>query len=260
MPSGSHWKRSLSRWLSGNPAWIDQLDPKILPVFVHLPKAGGTSINDFLKRVYGRGFLNVSNHAREWKQRRTSPDGVRCLAGHFKFGYHRALGRCGEKDWPKDGLFTGRDIRYVTVVREPVARVKSFYRYVKAAPKHRLHKATIGMTPREFFDYLESIGVVEPWNQQSRRMGGKPEDRFFLCAPLDELDRFVEVLGAALGWPSELQVPHSNKTRKPRREDDGFDPELVSMIEERSAEDSELFLEVSERFKAGDFPAFRISS
>jgi len=255
MPSGSHWKRTLSRWLGGTPPWIGDLDPSVLLVFLHLPKAGGTSLNGILARVYGRRFLNVSNHRRDWEDRRTNPDGVYCLAGHFPYGWHARLGRGRNGDEEGDGLFAGREVRYVTVVREPVERVKSYYHYVQATAKHRHHSATRGMSPREFFDFLKRRGDRELWDQQIRMMEGMPEDRFYLCAPLTRLAEFVSVLGAALGWPGDLEIPHANRTES--RRDEGFGAELVEAIRQRSARDLALYEQVAERFEAKDFPAFR---
>lgn len=259
MPSGSHWKRTLGRWFLGTPSWIGELDPGVLLVFLHLPKAGGTSLNDLLAHVYGRRFLNVSNHRKAWETRTTDPDGVLCLAGHFKYGWHARLGQGlgrGEEE-PGDGIFEGREIRYVTVVREPVDRVKSYYRYVQAAPKHRHHAEAVGLSPREFFEFIEDKGDAEPWDQQFRMMKGLPGDRFHLCAPLDRLGDFVSVLGRAMNWPADLEIPHSNRT-DPNR-DDGFDEGLVEMIRERSSRDRELYENVGKRFEEGDFPAFRVA-
>ena len=254
MPSGSHFRRTLGRWLRGRPEWYGRLDPATLLVFVHIPKAAGTSLNDLFETVYGRGFLNVSNHRIAWESRRTDPAGVLCLAGHFPYGWHRRLGMAGRGKGAPDGLFEGRRILHVSVVRDPVERFQSYYRYVQARPKHRHHRAASGMTPRQFVDYLDAEGDDEVWTRPHRLRGGSPGDRFFLAAPLPRLGEFVSVLGEALEWPVRPGLPHSNRTEAEAYE--AFDAELLERVEQRSRLDRELYDEVSRRFEAGDFPAF----
>lgn len=223
-------------------------------MFVHLPKSAGTSFNDLLRSLYGNRFLSVSNHREAWVNRRPDPGRILCLSGHFPYGWHRRLGRRASGSWPSDGLFEGRKIRYVAIVRDPLERVMSFYRYAKREPKHRHHRAATAMAPREFFKHLDAIEDREPWNQQFRMMGGLPGDRFFLAAPLEKIGDFVQVLSSALDWPEDLRLPHSNRSEFPDR--DGFDDTLLGEIAERSSLDRELYDEVSRRFEAGDFPAF----
>lgn len=255
MPSGSHLRRSLRRWLLGRPAWLGKGAPDSLLVFVHIPKAAGTSLNELFEQVYGRTFLNVSNHHPAWESRRPDPDGIFCLSGHVPYGWHRKLGAKGRTDWPGDGLFEGRTIRYVSIVRDPVDRFRSYYRYAKQEPKHRHHREVAGMSPREFLSFLDSIDDRGAWNQQFRMLGGLPGDRFHLVAPLDRLDRFVEVLGKSLGWPGGFALPHSNRSEG--KDVDGFDDSLIAEIEARGPKDRELYDHVRDRFERGDFPAFR---
>lgn len=238
----------------GRPAWLAASDPGTLLVFVHVPKAAGTSLNELLERVYGRAFLNVSNHHRAWEGRRPNPKGIRCLAGHVPYGWHRKLGARGRHPWPDDGLFAGRTIRYVSVVRDPVERFQSYYRYASQAPKHRHHRAVADLSPREFLDYLDERGDRGAWDQQFRMLGGLPGDRFHLVAPLERLDRFVEVLGRSLGWPEGSAIEHANRSRREERQ--SFDAELIGEIERRCARDRELHENIRERFDRGDFPAF----
>lgn len=251
--SGSHLKRTIGRWISG-PSRAASSRTELLLVFVHIPKAAGTSLNDILRSVYGRRFLNVSNHRKEWETRKANPDRIDCLAGHFAYGWHRRFANGLEVGSRKNGIFEGRRLLHVSIVRDPVERTLSYYRYVQKEPKHHHHAATKGMSPREFFRYLDEIGDGEPWSQQRRMMRGMPEDRFFLAAPLPKLEEFAAVLGKALGWPEDIRIPHSNRTDSADRS--GFDDELMAMIRERTSEDEALYAEVSRRFDAREFPAF----
>ncbi len=255
MPSGSHFRRSLKRWFAGKPAWLDSLDPRILLVFVHIPKAAGTSFNGLLEKVYGSSFLNVSNHHRAWEARRPNPAGIRCLSGHVPYGWHRKLGGKDRQAWPTDGLFADREILYVSIVRDPVERFQSYFRYAKQAPKHRHHREVSSLGPRQFLEYLDRIGDRGAWDQQFRMLGGMPGERFHLVAPLEKLETFVGVLGKSLNWPAEIQIPRENVSRREVRDD--FDSSLLEEIEARGARDRELYRNVCERFAREDFPAFR---
>ena len=256
MPGSFYLKQTVGRWLRGKPEWLRSYDERVLLVFVHLPKAAGTSINGLFKSVYGGTFLNVGNRRKVWESKHPNPDRILCLSGHFRYGWHRKLGSPDTGATERDGVFAGRDIRYLAVVRDPVERVKSYYRYVQRNKNHRHHKRTQGMNPRQFFAFLESLGDREPWNQQFRAMRGLPDDRFFLVATLPQLEEFVEVLARALRWPPGWSIPHLNRTDT--KETDGFDEELTAQIEEWSIDDQRLYKHVGERFESRDFPAFRI--
>lgn len=255
MPSGSHIRRTIGRWFSGASKVDGGHGDEPLLVFVHIPKAAGTSCNDVFRFVYGRRFLNVSNHPKQWEARRVQASGISCLAGHFGYGWHRRIGRCGAAQWPKDGAFEGREIRYVSVVRDPVERTMSYFRYVQKEPKHRHHDAAKGMTAVAFFRYLAEIGDEGAWDIQHRMLGGMPQDRFHLIAPLERLEGFIKTLGNSLDWPVGVPVPHSNQTDSSDRS--GFGEELVAMIEAKTGQDRKIYDEVCRRFEAGDFPAFR---
>lgn len=89
----------------------------MITFYMHIPKTGGTTFHEWLKRLYGPDGLLVWNPQRMWGLVRLRQElaellaerpGVRAVAGHYPYGVHEALG-C-------------RDYRYVTFLRDPVDR------------------------------------------------------------------------------------------------------------------------------------------
>lgn len=111
-------------------------------IFLHIPKAGGTTLESILKRKQFPGTSVRLGKAtsvqefRDWPEERRRR--VTLVTGHFGFGLHEALG--------------SGDIKYLTVFRDPVERAISHYHYVKRHPSHWLHREVVGnsMSLKEF--------------------------------------------------------------------------------------------------------------
>ena len=93
-------------------------------VFVHIPKTGGTSLGDFLRRNVGEeGFAHLWEPPEDSELSRLAE--CRAVIGHFHHGLHRRL---------------GVPCAYATMLRDPVDRVLSHYHYLRHAdvPRHEL--------------------------------------------------------------------------------------------------------------------------
>jgi hypothetical protein len=96
-----------------------------LLVFVHVPKAAGTSLGRILRCHYGDAFERIDQVRRrelsdaaergERDPSRAAAPGLRAVSGHLPFGLARFF--------PDDAL-------YVTVLRDPVQRTLSQYEYL----------------------------------------------------------------------------------------------------------------------------------
>lgn len=260
IPGGLSFLRNVSRWTSGAPHPDIDANSRTLIVMVHIPKTGGTSFAHVLRKIYGNRFLDISGLRKDWETRRPNPDKILCLSGHFPYGWHRKLGakRGRATDltevWPTDGLFEGRRILYLSIVRDPVDRILSTYRYARRLGEHKMHAEAVRRSPEEFVQYLEELWPEHTWNLQAHMLRGLPEDRFFLCAPLPQLEEFISVLGRVLDWPGEIQAPHLNDTRAIRH--DPINEKLRAKIKSLVSRDQELYENVSKRFAQRDFPAF----
>lgn len=116
-------------------------------VYVHIPKAAGTSLKDVISRVYaGRPMLYFLPRSGELDRFRSLPPSarVRCavLAGHEPFGFHEIFDGCGVTP------------AVITVLRDPVARVQSLFGYIHREPGHPEHARFVerGVTLMQVYD------------------------------------------------------------------------------------------------------------
>ncbi|MCX6313023.1 MAG: sulfotransferase family 2 domain-containing protein [Bacteroidetes bacterium] len=106
-------------------------------IFLHIPKAGGTTFHTILERFYDKEeifdirvveqelrtqeFLDLNM---EQKQK------INLLKGHLTFGLHEQ--------------FKTSDVKYITFFRNPVDRIISHYDFVIRRPKHYLYNKVVG--------------------------------------------------------------------------------------------------------------------
>ncbi len=140
------WARLPNGWLiEGAPAVIrsgalSARASKPTVLFMHIPKTAGTAFRESIASNFllseiaylypgPPGFLVNDLRALPLEQRRA----FRIVIGHYQFGMHEALPQQGE---------------YITIVREPGARVLSQYRYLQ-----QTQPETAGMvSPEELFE------------------------------------------------------------------------------------------------------------
>lgn len=89
---------------------------KPLLAFIHIPRTGGTSFIDMVKRNMGADRVSKFpfDADRDW-------DKIEFIHGHFSYNIVQDC-----------GLFDGRGISYVTILRHPVERVISAYYHSKS--------------------------------------------------------------------------------------------------------------------------------
>lgn len=132
-------------------------------VFLHMPKAGGATFTSALRRVYPKV---VTRDGPDPSVAVDAPADASVIAGHLAYGVHHYL---------------DRPAVYLTLLREPVERAISAYRYIKRSPNHPLH--------RRVHDEPISLGAYvrvghEPLNVdngQVRLLSGNPEVAFRTC-------------------------------------------------------------------------------
>lgn len=99
-------------------------------VFVHIPKTGGTSLREVLLRQYpARRAFWIVDPVKDSAWLASLPEEdrarLRLVEGHMYYGVHELL---------------PRPCVYMTMLREPVERVLSYYSHIRSREDHFLHE------------------------------------------------------------------------------------------------------------------------
>lgn len=154
-------------------------------VFMHIPKTAGTTLVSSLMWNYPVSDslrLNLlgsplSDLTAIPVERRSA---MRLLYGHLPYGVHE---------------YIPRPCSYVTIVREPVSRVISAYKYVLKTAHHRDHDEVVG-EGIGLEEYIKSFWPDERISRQTRQLCNKydgPLDEHDLERAKDNLERFLVV-------------------------------------------------------------------
>lgn len=214
--------------------------PKV--TIVHIPKTGGNSVLHALERTYPAPsrapFIMGATRPEPETLGRYS-----LVAGHFGYAYAKRL-----------------DGRMITMLREPVSRVLSFFRFWKSFPEgSREHAAVDGLNLREYLESGHPSVTTEVRNTQawqiahdnllaSRRDLGEMSDERLLDLAKARLDEFAlvgvtEDMGGFADGAARLGIPIGpigvhNATRSPSLE---ADQETLALIRRLVAVDLALY-------------------
>ena len=229
-------------------------------IFLHIPKAAGTTLHSILERHYPPAnqcsIYDPEQAAQlfpQWPRERR--EAVRLLKGHVAFGLHEHL----------IGATT-----YITLVRDPVDRVISHYCYVKRMPSHYLYKAVVEQN-MSLSDYASSRLTDELDNGQLRLLAGIVNERsvplggcdtqllnrakdhiehhFALAGLTERFDESLALMAIQLGWDWTPSYQTLNVTEdRPRAGQ--IDASTRQAIEQANQLDCELYAWVRQRFEA----------
>jgi hypothetical protein len=184
---------------------------RALLVHVHVPKAGGTSLDGVLQAVYGDRLL-ISHPDLGWPQQwsnlflqKIEQEGDRydAFSAHAAYGVHEIFKRPG---------------LYISTVRDPIERFESYFNFVRHWQIHHYHDVAKEMSISEFFRFLDGRDDIELYNLQCLLLCGKKDSkqaidsvrsRYCAILPLKYFDACVPLLARKLGWP-DTEVPHHN--------------------------------------------------
>ena len=231
-------------------------------IFLHVGKTAGATMRRALRRQFARDeVMDVRaptvrpgrlrrDGALEWfaslpETERARP---RLIMGHMTFGLHEHVPRPSE---------------YVTLLREPIALVRSQYHHVRRHEGHLLHEQAKAYP--DLTSYIESGLSLEMDNSQTRALAGDTTAPFGGCTPaMLELaqqhlerfavagvtERFDESLVAmirAFGWRRvryvTTNVDPGRGARAPLTGDE------LDLVRERNSLDLALYDWVAERFE-----------
>ena len=244
------------------PEWSNarrQADPSRCIIFLHVPKTAGWTLRGVLRYKYPSEILflddvfdplwGIEQIPLEDRER------ARVATGHVFYGVHEHIPQ------PSD---------YITVLRDPIARVVSMYNHILRRPEHRLHDVVVrsGMGLEEFARTSTDPGLH---NQQTRLISGRGQgevlpreaggrewvapplergdlerakrnlDEFLLVGLTERFDETFIMLRRMLGWRLPMYA-----TRNVGRAASGAPPEppaplAIEWIRERNQFDLELY-------------------
>jgi hypothetical protein len=236
------WKR-----LVKNPAELGGRSKKPL-IFMHVPKAGGTTLEYLIAKNYViNGVLHINAPALE---RNPAALFKKNEFPHVAMGHHKLSHPIYQ--------FAEKPFVHITILREPVGRILSYYNYLQTSEGHGKHEAAARMSLREF---IESRDMVEVHNAMTMRYAGKLKRRVIRKNPNDPAalesaketlekrfsffgltERYTEFLLLArrlLGW-NDIFYQRRNVSRKHTKKDE-VEPGVLDTIRERNANDIALY-------------------
>ena len=218
-------------------------------VFLHMPKAGGTTMSRILERQY----RPAESYWTEWN--RPTPQAftalpyrhrakIRLVYGHLPFGVHEVL---------------PRPTRYLTLLRDPVERAISHYYFIRRTPRHPLH-GEVKSRRMTLQDYIESPISSQLVNGQTRLIAGEAADRvrdaedpellaaakqniighFGLVGLSERFDESLLLAKEIFGWVRPVYYVRQNVTsRRPLAEE--IPGNALNLIRARNRLDTELY-------------------
>jgi len=205
-----------------------------LVCFSHVPKTGGSSLENILfKNFQAKDVLHVN--APDLVQQ---PDIMALKKKPAKLicGHHPMHGLLYQL-LPKQPIF------HLTMLRNPVDRVLSYYNYVMGKPDHPMHPQAIH---RSFSEFVEALPSPEVANGQCKRFSGflhhgqADEDTLFkeaqatlqttfsMVLTTEQFDQGLLLLKTALGL-TDIHYQRSNVSTPFRHRDDLSATEIKSV-------------------------------
>jgi hypothetical protein len=223
-------------------------------IYVHVPKAAGSSLNTVINRQYPRRAIhtiegsNVQASIEAFKQLPTSQrETIQCLKGHMRFGLHEYM--------PQPCV-------YFSMLRDPVERVLSTYYFILRRPGHYMYERVVGGNVT-LEAYVASRMAVIAHNGQTRIFAGLPVDQdedpppdllerakrnlrqhFVVVGLVERFDESLILMKRRLGWHSVYYVRRNVTRDRPNRAD--LPASTIRLIEQANELDMELYTFVEE--------------
>lgn len=215
-------------------------------IFLHIPKAAGSTLRSIIDRHYPQQviyklygpqtlidtFINLPEESR---------NRIRVLQGHIPFGLHKYL---------------NVPVNYLTMLRDPVERVISFYYWILENREESLYEIVRGMSLSNFAD----SGFPITSNYQTRLISGSMEDSSDALAIAkhnlelpntifglsERFDESLILFRNLLGWKSVVYARYNVTKNKPEKRD--ISDSIIETIKRHNRSDIELYQFAKQRF------------
>jgi len=220
-------------------------------VYLHIPKTGGQTLISSLRLSYGKDATVEVSGLGEPLDRTisaVSPERLataRLVMGHMPYGVH---------------AYVPRACDYVTILRDPVARVVSLYKFVLRAVDHPLYEQVRDgrLSLRDFV--TSEIDDTQTRNGQTRQLAGetnRSDDRQSLEAAKRNLQTFMAIGLTERFHETFVHFRRTLRLRIPAYATRNVSPPLASepephieeLIRERNQLDNELYAFACELFE-----------
>jgi hypothetical protein len=251
---------------------VERMPPHTALIFIHIPKAAGTTLHEIVSRQFPREatFTIDGAHVRrsieEFKGLpQEERERIRCLKGHMPFGLH--------SHFPVPAT-------YITLLRDPVERIISHYYYVLRQPKHYLHDevARKNMTLDEYvrsglspeltngqtrlvsgIEKVDSVAGTEPVTADVLQAAKTNLHHYFAAVGLSEkFDESLLLFRRLFGWRNIFYLPQNVTEGRPLRQQ--ITTDALGAIQSNNRFDLELYDFAKQRFGqlvAEEGPAFQ---
>lgn len=224
-------------------------------IFVHIPKTGGTTFDQLIKRQYKPESLFLFNNVQESLAKfrqltEVEKRDIKFIQGHMRFGLH--------KEFPQP-------CTYMTILRDPVDRIISLYYYALRSPEHPAHQAVTSknMSLKEYVSsgvstlvnnnqirFLCTTELVSEYGQCSPEMLESAKKNLQDFAVIGLTERYNEtliLLKRAFNWNNPYYIKINVTKNRPLREN--FDKDTINLIEKYNELDMELYKYSKEKFE-----------
>ncbi|MEO9459483.1 MAG: sulfotransferase family 2 domain-containing protein [Sulfitobacter sp.] len=215
-------------------------------VFLHLPKTGGRSLVEVINANIPRAkiFPYV-----EWNK---IVDNISKQKDYYHFRGHLFY---------EIGNIINRPVKYITMMRNPIDRIVSQYRFICRTPDHKRYNKVKDMSFREFISekgnhrcYIRFLTYVPrqtgslPYSdemipQKNRRsaveLAKERLDGFEFVGITEKFSESLDVFSGRFGWPKPGILPRNNAS--PDYDRIELTSSDIRLIQEYSADDIEIY-------------------
>ncbi|MED4116868.1 sulfotransferase family 2 domain-containing protein [Priestia megaterium] len=214
---------------------------KKLIIFMHIPKTGGTTLNDIFKKSYAENEIYdhvpleaMRNHFSQLKEEDKKE--IKAISGHHFYGIH--------------DLFS-KPYTYFTMMRNPIERVISLYYFLKTYPGY-YEENMRNMSFEEYIDWDPQarngqIHQICGQNSQLSLEKAKENLKVFEVVGITEMfNESLLLLKNKFNW-ANIEYKKENVTKsRPRISE--VSPKIIKKIEKNNELDIELYEFIKSNF------------